>query len=59
MSTSELSFDAWKLHLKTDCERQDKLWAFSGLGEDCLKVLWELGTEPSVQGIIDGAEKAV
>jgi len=58
MSIAELGLEVWKLRLKEDCERQDKLLAYSNLGEECLKVLWEAGTEPTVQGVIDGGEKA-
>lgn len=58
MSTPELALDMWKLRLREDCERRDKLLAFSNLGEECLKVLWEAGTEPTVQGVIDGGRKA-
>ena len=58
MSTAELGLEVWKLRLKEDCERRDKLLAYSNLGEECLKVLWEAGTEPTVQGVIDGGEKA-
>jgi len=58
MSTAELELEVWKLRLKEDCERRDKLLAYSNLGEECLKVLWEAGTEPTVQGVIDGGEKA-
>ena len=53
MAAQPLSFDVWKLRLREDCERKDKLLAFSGIGDDCLRLLWELGTEPSVQGVID------
>ena len=59
MSTSELTLEVWKLRLRQDCERQDKLLAYSNLGEECLKILWQAGTEPSVQGIIEGGRKAV
>ena len=58
ISTPELALEVWKLRLKEDCERQHKLLAYSNLGEECLKVLWEAGTEPTVQGIIDGGGKA-
>jgi hypothetical protein len=58
MITRGLALELWKLRLKEDCERQDKLLAFSNLGEECLKVLWEAGTEPTVQGVIDGGSKA-
>lgn len=58
MGTAALALEVWKRRLKEDCERQDKLLAYSNLGEECLKVLWEAGTEPSVQGVINGGEKA-
>ena len=58
MSTARLALEVWKRRLKEDCERQDKLLAYSNLGEECLKVLWEAGTEPTVQGVIEGGAKA-
>jgi hypothetical protein len=58
MSTETVSFETWKLRFREDCEIKGKLPAYSNLGEDCLGVLWETGTEPSVQGVIDGAGKA-
>ena len=58
MSIPELALEVWKLRLKEDCERQDKLLAYSNLGEECLKVLWEAGTHPTVQGVIEGGAKA-
>ena len=54
MSSHELPFEVWKLRLEEDCERQDKLLAYKNLGEEWMKVLWELGTEPSVEGIVNG-----
>jgi hypothetical protein len=58
MRTLGLALEVWKLRLKEDCERQDKLLAYSSLGEECLKVLWETGTEPTVQGVIEGGNRA-
>jgi len=58
MGTPQLPFAFWKAALREDCERHDKLMAYSILGEDCLKILWEAGTEPSVQGVIEGGNKA-
>jgi hypothetical protein len=58
MSNPELALEVWKLRLRDDCERQDKLLAYSNLDEECLSVLWEAGTEPTVQGVIDGGRKA-
>lgn len=57
MIANGLTFDGWKLRLREDCERKDELVAYSSLGEECLKLLWELGTEPSVQGVVDGGAK--
>lgn len=54
MVAPELAFELWKLRLQQDCLREDKLLAYNGLGEDCLRLLWEGGVEPSVQGIIFG-----
>jgi hypothetical protein len=58
MDRTALTFGEWKDTLRQDCERQDKLLEYSNLGEDCLKILWEAGTQPSVNGIIDGGSKA-
>ena len=55
--SSELTFDVWKSQLKQDCERLDKALAYTNLGDDCLRLLWEFGTEPSVQGVIEGCRK--
>jgi len=55
----ELPFEVWKLRLEEDCEHQDKLLAYKKLGEECLKVLWEMGTEPSVEGVIARGAKVV
>jgi len=57
MDTPELHFDDWTRRLREDCERQGKLLAFTNLGEDCLRILWDAGTEPTVQGVIDGGKK--
>ena len=58
MSCQKLPFEVWRLRLQEDCERQDKLLAYKNLGEDCLKILWEAGTEPSVEGIVNGGVTA-
>jgi len=58
MNTPESALEIWKLRLRQDCKRQDKLLAYSNLGEECLRILWEAGTEPSVQGVIEGGRKA-
>lgn len=53
-----LPFDSWKLHLRKDCELQDKLPAFNALGDDVLRLLWETGIEPSVIGIVNHSAKS-
>ena len=45
-------FHTWKLRLRKDCELQDKLVAFEALGDFVLRLLWENGVEPSVEGIM-------
>jgi len=58
MDRPKLNYEAWKRYLQQDCQLQDKLLAYDSLGEDILRTLWQVGTEPSVQGIIDGGAKA-
>jgi len=58
MKNPEMPFEFWKRCLRQDCERRDKVLAFLNLGEECLRVLWEVGTGPSVQAIVDGGAKA-
>ena len=58
MNTPSVSFEIWKAHLLDDCERDDKLLAYKTLGEQCLRILWQSGTEPSVKGILDGGKRS-
>lgn len=58
MSTNQLTFEDWKVRLESDCQLMDKVLAYNNFSEECLRLLWETGTEPSVQGIIDDGEKA-
>jgi len=51
-----LPFDVWREHLLEDCKRHDKPLPYSRLAEECLRILWESGTEPSVQEIIDSSK---
>lgn len=46
-------FDVWKLQLRQDCERRDKIRAFNAMGDYVLKLLWERGLDPTVQAILD------
>ena len=57
MAMTGLTFKEWKLRLRQDCERHEKVLAYNNLGEECVRLLWEAATEPSVQGIIDGGNK--
>jgi len=56
MPSEHLSFEDWKKRLRDDCARCERLWAFEALGDECLILLWETGTEPSVDGVIDGGK---
>ena len=58
MDEPQLPFEFWRACLRVDCVREDKLFAFEALGDECLQLLWESGTPPSVQGSIQ-AERAV
>ena len=58
MSMPVLPFEDWKHCLRDDCERQDKLLAYTDMCEMCLQILWEAGTEPTVQGVIDGGQES-
>ena len=58
MTPQPLNFEVWKARLHEDCQRNNKLLAYNSLGEDCLKILWESGTEPSVSGVVNGGRKA-
>jgi hypothetical protein len=52
MNDEPLPFAVWKERLRQDCERLNQLGAFNALGDERLKLLWESGTPPSVQDII-------
>jgi hypothetical protein len=54
-ATVQISFDAWKLLLRKDCELEERLIAFDALGDTVLQLLWERGLNPTVQAIVDGA----
>lgn len=47
-----LPFETWIVRLREDCAREDNLSVFVALGEIWLRMLWELGIPPSVQGIV-------
>jgi hypothetical protein len=44
-------FNTWKDQLRQDCERHDNLAAFEALGNYVLRILWESGIDPTVQGV--------
>ena len=53
------SFEIWKQTLWKDCAKQDRLQAFSCLGDYVLQLLYEDGVEPSVEAIAgNGKEKS-
>ena len=51
---SQISFESWKLELRKDCEREDRIMAFNLLGDSVLRILFEQGLDPSIKGIVDG-----
>lgn len=51
-----LTYEAWKVQLRKDCEAEDKLLAFYSLGEYELKLLWGNGHPPTVQAIAGSIE---
>lgn len=52
-----ITYDAWKLQLREDCEVRGKLAAFDSLGEYALKLLWENGLDPTVAAIVGDARR--
>lgn len=52
-----ISFEAWRLRLRRDCEVQERLLAFQALAIQVLEILWRRGVEPSVKGFLDGASE--
>jgi len=51
--TQRLAFEIWQERLLEDCKRHHKLLPHSRLVEECLRILWDSGVEPSVRGITD------
>jgi hypothetical protein len=49
-------FEVWKTILRTDCAKQDKLLAYDGLGDYVLRLLYDTGTEPTVEGVVRDGE---
>jgi hypothetical protein len=58
MNTFSVSFEVWKTCLRDDCQLHGKMQEFHHLDDSVLRIIWEAGTEPSVQGLIDGGPKA-
>ena len=56
MTSAHLPFEDWKKRLRDDCALCEKLWAFETLGDQCLIMLWEVGTEPSADALIRGSK---
>jgi hypothetical protein len=53
-----LTFEIWKVQLRKDCEVQGKLLPFEAIGDDTLKLLWEVAIEPSVESLVKSAGTA-
>ena len=58
MNIPNLPFEFWRLCLREDCVRNDKLLAFDALGDACLTMLWQSGALPCLLDIIQ-AEQTV
>lgn len=50
--SSDLPFETWKRLLQKDCERLDKIAAFNAMGDAALKLFWNDGVEPTVEGLL-------
>lgn len=50
-------FTLWKTRFRFDCELHGKLLAFDAMGDSILQLLWEVGLEPSVEGVIEGSRE--
>jgi len=55
LTSSSVTFVAWKQSLRKDCEHLDKLRPFEALPDSVLKLLWESGVEPNVKGLVESA----
>jgi len=53
MCATHLTFILWKAALREDCERKHKLLGFDAIGDYALRLFYERGVEPTVQGILD------
>ena len=59
ITASPLNFELWRSVLRADCEKKGKLTAFQAIGDSALRLFWERGTEPSVEGILNDTNKSV
>ena len=55
MNAIPLTFTLWKAALREDCERENKLPAFDAMADCALRLFYERGVEPTVQGILNDA----
>jgi len=55
LTSSSVTFVAWKQSLRKDCEHLDKLRPFEAPPDSVLKLLWESGVEPNVKGLVESA----
>jgi hypothetical protein len=58
MADPSLSFEDWKQHLRQDCELKQKLTAFNALSENVLRLFWDQGVDPTIEGLV-GSTKQV
>jgi hypothetical protein len=46
-----LAFEAWKALLRNDCVGGERLQASDALGDATLRILYENGTDPTLEGV--------
>jgi hypothetical protein len=51
-----IDFHHWYYLLRCDASRCGKLTTVLSLGDYVLELFWEIGAEPSVEGILQAAE---
>ena len=47
-----VNFERWKTLLRNDCIAVGKLYAFDGIGEVFLRILYDNGVDPTVEAIV-------
>lgn len=53
MSAKCLIFERWKIVVREDCAREDKLPAFDAMGDYALRLFWERSGRANGAGILE------